>query len=112
MLDFSGPFEVLSTAARASKNPDFFRLYLIGESDATVTTRAGFKVIPDLRQQFPELDVRDNNTRWVDEGNLVSSGDISAGIDMSLLYLVSRLHSRDLAERTARQMEYDWQKLS
>lgn len=180
VLDFSGPFEVFSTAARVSKDPDLFRVYLIGETGSTVSARAGFKVIPDysihnhppldllvvvggvhtgemknnnvmawlaqqrarvpliatvctgiflfakaidlsnikvtthwedipdLRQQFPDLNVQEN-IRWVDEGNLVSSGGISAGIDMSL-YLVSRLHNRDLAERTARQMEYDWQK--
>ncbi|MCW8921885.1 MAG: DJ-1/PfpI family protein, partial [Sedimenticola sp.] len=34
---------------------------------------------------------------------------ISAGIDMSL-HLVSRLHSFELAESTARQMEFDWTK--
>jgi transcriptional regulator GlxA family with amidase domain len=62
--------------------------------------------IPDLCQQFPTLAVQEN-IRWVDAGNLVSSGGISAGIDMSL-YLVSRLYNRDLAEKTALQMEYDW----
>lgn len=72
----------------------------------TVTTH--WEDIPDLRQQFPHLHVQENS-RWVDEGNLVSSGGISAGIDMSL-YLVSRLHSHELAEKTALQMEYDWRK--
>ncbi|MEO1069945.1 MAG: DJ-1/PfpI family protein [Cyanobacteria bacterium J06638_6] len=62
--------------------------------------------IPDLRQQFPNLDVKEG-TRWVDAETVVTSGGISAGIDMSL-YLVSRLHSQTLAEQTARQMEFDW----
>ncbi|BEP34550.1 DJ-1/PfpI family protein [Variovorax sp. V59] len=62
--------------------------------------------IADLREQFPSLDVRENE-RWVDSGRIVSSAGISAGIDMSL-YLVERLADRTLAERTARQMDYAW----
>ena len=45
--------------------------------------------------------------RWVDAGAIVTSAGISAGIDMSL-HLVERLHSPELALRTARQMEFDW----
>ncbi|MEO1855220.1 MAG: DJ-1/PfpI family protein [Chromohalobacter sp.] len=62
--------------------------------------------IPDLRKMFSHLTVIDG-VRWVDEGNIVSSGGISAGIDMSL-HLVSRLHSEDLAAKTAHQMEFAW----
>ncbi|BEP70456.1 MULTISPECIES: DJ-1/PfpI family protein [unclassified Variovorax] len=62
--------------------------------------------LADLRAQFPQLDVRDG-VRWVDTGRIVSSAGISAGIDMSL-HLVERLAGRDLAERTARQMDYAW----
>ena len=42
--------------------------------------------------------------RWVDEGRIVSSAGIAAGIDMSL-HLVARLTGRDLARATARQMD-------
>lgn len=62
--------------------------------------------LADLRAQFPQLDVREG-VRWVDTGRIVSSAGISAGIDMSL-HLVERLAGRDLAERTARQMDYAW----
>lgn len=62
--------------------------------------------VPDLRRQFPTLEVRDN-VRWVDQGRIVTSAGISAGIDMSL-YLVQRLAGHDLAEATARQMDYTW----
>ncbi len=62
--------------------------------------------IPDLKSAFPGLTVVEN-VRWVDAGNIVTSGGISAGIDMSL-HLVSRVHSPELAERTARQMEFQW----
>ncbi|WP_418130982.1 DJ-1/PfpI family protein [Variovorax sp. 375MFSha3.1] len=62
--------------------------------------------IADLRERFPSLDVREG-VRWVDNGRIVSSAGISAGIDMSL-HLVERLAGLELAERTARQMDYEW----
>ena len=40
---------------------------------------------------------------------IVTSAGISAGLDMSL-HLVARLESEELAVRTARQMDYDWQR--
>jgi transcriptional regulator GlxA family with amidase domain len=64
--------------------------------------------ITDLRTMFPDLDVK-SNVRWVDEGHVVTSAGISAGIGMSL-HLVSRLANEDLAVRTARQMEFDWKR--
>lgn len=59
--------------------------------------------IADLRAQFPTLSVKEE-VRWVDEGNIVSSAGIAAGIDMSL-HLGSRLGSKDLAVLTARQLD-------
>ncbi|MGP8305315.1 DJ-1/PfpI family protein [Vibrio sp. YIC-376] len=74
-------------------------------SGLTVTTH--WEDIPDLNRCFPDLVVVDNQ-RWVTSGKYTTSGGISAGIDMSL-YLVSQLHSRNLAKMVARQMEYNWQ---
>lgn len=71
----------------------------------TVTTH--WEDQADLARQFPELRVVSGRS-WVDEGHVITSGGISAGIDMSL-HLVSRLHSPDLATATARQMEYRWE---
>jgi transcriptional regulator GlxA family with amidase domain len=62
--------------------------------------------IADLRAAFPDLHVHDDR-RWVDNGRVVTSAGISAGIDMSL-HLVERLAGRELAEATARQMDVDW----
>lgn len=177
VLDFSGPFEVFSTAKRLhAKDWDIF---LIAETSAPVTARGGFQVLPHysfndhphidvlivvggihteemnkaevlawikhvdttathvvsvctgvfllakarlftqlfvtthwedipiLIETFPNLNVIDNK-RWVCDGKYVTSGGISAGIDMSL-YLVSKLHSLVLAEQVAHQMEYHWQ---
>lgn len=180
VLDFSGPFEVFSTASRVCENNNPFDCFLIGETGDTVTARAGYRVIPDygfhdhpkidvlviaggvhndemskpqvidwisrqarastitasvctgvfllaqanvtrdrkvtthwediseLKQLFPQLEVL-RDLRWVDEGDLVTSGGISAGIDMSL-HLVCKLHSAALAEKTAKQMEFSWTK--
>jgi transcriptional regulator GlxA family with amidase domain len=45
--------------------------------------------------------------RWVDAGEVVTSGGLSSGIAMAL-HLVERFAGRDLAVRTARQIEYEW----
>jgi transcriptional regulator GlxA family with amidase domain len=182
VLDFSGPFEVFSTASRICPTGEPFRVFLVGETGQVVTARSGYKVvpsygfhdhptvdvlivvggvhteemhkpnvidwisqqaekaklvasvctgvfllaearilttqnvtthwgdIPDLRASYPDLTVHESS-RWIDEGSIVTSGGISAGIDMRL-HLVSRLHSSELAEKTARQMEYNWTKNS
>lgn len=178
VLDFSGPFEVFSTAVRLGGDANRLTPYLISEDGEPVQARAGYQVQPDyaldnhpdldvlivvggvhteamhrpavlnwINQQAPQLSIlasvctgafilaqagqldgrrvtthwedqaelRDNfaalevieGVRWVDSGDRLTSGGISAGIDMSL-HLVERLAGRDLAERTARQMEFHW----
>ncbi len=180
VLDFSGPFEVFSTASRMCPSTTPFHVFLIGETGKTVKARGGYSVNPafgfgehphidvliivggvhkrelskpqviawiaengrkadlvasvctgvfllaeakivttqrvvthrediaDLRLRYPALTVVDS-CRWVDEDTIVTSGGISAGIDMSL-HLVSKLHSMELAEKTAQQMEFFWSK--
>lgn len=183
VLDFSGPFEVFTTASRVCKaKTKPFEVFLISETGKEVVARAGYKVTPnygfhnhpnidvlivsggvhthelektevinwvatqskrvkliasvctgafllakaqvikkhnvtthwedidDLKEMFPELTIV-KGVRWVDEGDLVTSGGISAGIDMSL-HLVSKLQSVSLAEDTAKQMEFLWLKNS
>lgn len=183
VLDFAGPYEVLTTAARvharsAANAPLLFNVFTIGRNSEPVRARAGLKIDPDftigrhpaidclivpggvvnaeltkddvvawidaqagqarltasvctgafllaktgrlddrevtthwediedLRGLFPRLVVK-QGVRWVDQGTIVTSAGISAGIDMSL-HLVERLHGRELALRTARQLEFDW----
>ncbi|WP_028867530.1 DJ-1/PfpI family protein [Psychromonas arctica] len=178
VLDFSGPFEVLSTAKRLSGHD--WNIFLIAEKPALVQARGGRPIQPhfcfdahpdidvliivggvhteevkktnvitwiadiaakservlsvctgafilaeaglldgltvtthwqdidDLKAGYPKLKVIDNQ-RWVSQGKYITSGGISAGIDMSL-HLVSELTTSSLAEKTARQMEYHWQK--
>ena len=178
VLDFSGPFEVLSTAKRLTGND--WNISLIAEFDSIVTARGGFLVTPHycfdnhpsldilivvggvhteevkkpnvinwiaktdaltkktvsvctgafllaeaglldelsvtthwedikaLTLDYPKLTVLENK-RWVVDGKYMTSGGISAGIDMSL-HLVSQLSSQQVAEDTATQMEYHWHK--
>lgn len=180
VLDFSGPFEVFSTANRLAEND--WNVLLVSETGSSVTDRGNFLIqphysisnhpevdvlivvggvhaeevkkenivswvskisasaklvasvctgcfllaeagllnglsvtthwedIPDLESQYPQLTVLENQL-WVHEGKFVTSGGISAGIDMSL-YLVSELASEQLAKKTAKQMEYRWQQVT
>ncbi|ASI90877.1 DJ-1/PfpI family protein [Vibrio mediterranei] len=73
-------------------------------SNQTVTTH--WEDQNELQHLFPELTII-NDTRWVDCGDIVTSAGISAGIDMSLR-LVEKLRGRDIALKTAKQMEFDW----
>jgi transcriptional regulator GlxA family with amidase domain len=60
--------------------------------------------VDELRRRYPALDVR-VGPRFLDHGDLATSGGISAGLDLSL-HLVGRLAHPGLAARTARQMDY------
>jgi transcriptional regulator GlxA family with amidase domain len=60
--------------------------------------------IERLRASLPSATVLEN-TRYVDEGAIVTSAGISAGIDMAL-HLVGRLQGEEVARQTARNMEY------
>src|SRR6188768_34830 len=45
--------------------------------------------------------------RWVDDGNIVTSSGVSAGMDMTL-HVISRLFGMETAERLANATEYEW----
>ena len=57
-----------------------------------------------LRQTAPKAIVPADR-RFVDNGKVICSAGIAAGIDMCL-HVVQRLHGIEVAEKTARQMEY------
>jgi len=58
VLDFSGPFEVFSTASRICKNEDPFEVFLIGETGENIHARGGYEVCPKYGfRDDPELDV-------------------------------------------------------
>jgi transcriptional regulator GlxA family with amidase domain len=61
-------------------------------------------VLEEMRRLFPAVKVIDDE-RIVDEGNVITSAGISAGIDMALR-VVARHHGEAVARATARFMEY------
>jgi transcriptional regulator GlxA family with amidase domain len=60
-----------------------------------------------MRETAPKTTVNADH-RFVDNGRVVCSAGIAAGIDMSL-HVVAWLLGGEVAEQTARQMEYPWQ---
>jgi transcriptional regulator GlxA family with amidase domain len=59
-----------------------------------------------MRSTYPAIEML-TDKRVVDEGHIITSAGVSAGIDMSL-HVVSRLYGLEVARWTARRMEYDW----
>jgi transcriptional regulator GlxA family with amidase domain len=57
-----------------------------------------------MRESFPGVMVEDQ-LRFVEDGHVITSAGVSAGIDMALR-LVARYHGEDIARATARHMEY------
>jgi len=62
--------------------------------------------LDELRAIHPNISV-DGHKRFIDNGRVIVSAGISAGIDMSL-EVVARLLGREQAVETARYMEYRW----
>lgn len=63
-------------------------------------------LVDRLSQQHPEVDFQ-HGKRFVDNGNLITTAGVSAGIDGSL-HLVARLLGLEVARETATYMEYPW----
>jgi transcriptional regulator GlxA family with amidase domain len=182
VLDFTGPFEVFSTARWAdqhSEDKPLFNVVIIAETNDFITGRNDFHVKPHatidnhppldilvipggpgtrpainnsrlinwitqqdrqtrlttsvctgafllaqskildnlkatthwgsidrMRENFPLVEVL-TETRFVDEGHIITSAGVSAGIDMSL-HVITRLFGAEAAQWTAHLMEYDW----
>lgn len=82
-----------------------FMLGKVGLLDGRAAT-THWASLDRLTEAFPQTTVR-RDVRWVDEGDVVTAAGVSAGIDMSL-HVIERLLGRDVAEATARYMEYRW----
>lgn len=59
-----------------------------------------------LHEVAPNTTVH-SDRRFVDNGRIICSAGIAAGIDMSL-HVVEKLVGDDVATKTAKQMEYPW----
>ena len=65
-----------------------------------------YNAVPRLAEQFPNTRVQPGR-RLIDNGKMITTAGVSAGIDGSL-HLVARLLGRYVADRTAEYMEYKW----
>lgn len=81
--------------------------FILGDAglldNKTATTWYG--AISRLQEQFPKTKVMEE-TRFVDNGNIVTTAGVSAGID-GALHIVERLFGIEVASNTAKYMEYD-----
>lgn len=91
---------------KASVCTGSFLLAKVGVFDGLKAT-THWASLDRMAQIFPRVEVV-RDMRWVDEGKVLSSAGVSAGIDLSL-HLVERMFGRDMAQKTARQMEYEGQ---
>lgn len=67
-----------------------------------------FKAVEQMKQAAPNTTLFPEK-RWVDNGRIILSAGVSAGIDMSL-YVVSKLHGKTVADDTATYIQYDYWK--
>ena len=65
-----------------------------------------FMALDLLQKIAPKAKVHADG-RFYDNGKIVTSAGVSAGIDMAF-YMVSKLESQAMAEETARYIEYPW----
>ncbi len=65
-----------------------------------------YNAVPALAQQFPKARVQPGR-RFIDNGKMITTAGVSAGIDGSL-HVVARLLGQYVAARTAEYMEYKW----
>lgn len=61
----------------------------------------------DLLAAQGRVNTGEHDVRWVDNGAVITSGGLTSGIHMAL-HVVDRLHGRELAMRTAHQLELPW----
>jgi transcriptional regulator GlxA family with amidase domain len=67
-----------------------------------------YKAIQGLKEISDQITVKEN-IRFVDNGTVITSAGISAGIDMSL-YTIGKLLGKEAADETAKYMQYDYWK--
>ncbi len=102
---------VLKWIRKSSKSADVTMsvctgAYLLAETGLlagkSATTHHGSYV--DLAVKFPDIHVK-RGARFVEDGNLASSGGLSCGIDLAFR-VVERYYGREVAKQVAYDMEY------
>jgi transcriptional regulator GlxA family with amidase domain len=105
---------MLEWIRRSSKNTDVTMSVCTGafvlaktgllSGKSATTFHAAFN---SFAMEFPNVQLK-RGARFVENGNLASSGGLSSGIDLALR-VVERYYGRDVAQKTAYTMEYQGQ---
>lgn len=67
-----------------------------------------FMAVKQMQELAPTTKLHPEE-RWVDNGRIILSAGISAGLDMSF-YVISKLLGKEVADETANYMQYDYWK--
>lgn len=113
VLDFSGPFEVFSTASRVKKQidedlPDLFKVFTIGEKGAPILARGGLEIVPKYSiLDHPKIDLliipggivseeleKDHLISWIKESSGAASVTASVCTGAFLLAMAGLLMSK------------------
>jgi transcriptional regulator GlxA family with amidase domain len=81
--------------------------FILGKSGLldSLTATTHFAAIEQLRKALPSTRVLEN-VRFVDNGNVITTAGVSAGID-GALHLVAKLKGEEVAKELAQYLEYD-----
>lgn len=93
-----GSAEIMATVCSGARIPAV--LGLLDGLEATTHQ----SVIDDVKKLAPNVTI-DHTKRFIDNGKIMTSGGISAGIDLSL-HIVKKLCGEDTAQKTMEYMEY------
>src|SRR6267143_1134996 len=74
------------------------------KNKSATTFHAAFNT---FAMEFPDIQLK-RGARFVDNGNLATAGGLSSGIDLAL-HVVERYYGREVAQKTAYNMEYQGQ---
>jgi putative intracellular protease/amidase/YHS domain-containing protein len=105
---------VLEWIRKSSKNADVTMSVCTGAfvlaktgllSGKSATTFHG--AFASFASEFPDIHLK-RGARFVEDGNLATAGGLSSGIDLALR-VVERYYGRDIAQKTAYEMEYQGQ---
>ena len=95
-----------------NQKPDYYfsvctGAFILGKAGVldNLTATTFHSSIDALRKEFPKTKIL-SDVRFVDNGNVITTAGISAGID-GALHLVSKLKGEEIAKNTAYYMEYD-----
>lgn len=70
------------------------------------TATSHYRAVDNLAREFPKVEMI-RGKRFVDNGRIITTEGVSAGIDGSL-YLLSKIFNKETAEAVATQMMYKW----